>query len=95
MDYKKEFVKFMCDSGVLTFGEFTLKSGRKAPYFVNTGNYRTGAQAHRQDHIHKVITAVSRDENARARTGVQADVDLFRGRGLERVGQVVIVETDL
>ena len=38
MDYKKEFVKFMCDSGVLTFGEFTLKSGRKAPYFVNTGN---------------------------------------------------------
>ncbi len=36
MDYKKEFVKFMCDSGVLTFGEFTLKSGRKAPYFVNT-----------------------------------------------------------
>lgn len=44
MDYKKEFVKFMCDSGVLTFGEFTLKSGRKAPYFVNTGNYRTGKQ---------------------------------------------------
>ena len=44
MDYKKDFVKFMCDSGVLTFGEFTLKSGRKAPYFVNTGNYRTGRQ---------------------------------------------------
>lgn len=44
MDYKKEFIRFMCDSGVLTFGEFTLKSGRKAPYFVNTGNYRTGAQ---------------------------------------------------
>ncbi|MGN0657502.1 MAG: orotate phosphoribosyltransferase, partial [Ruminiclostridium sp.] len=31
-------------SGVLTFGEFTLKSGRKAPYFINTGNYKTGAQ---------------------------------------------------
>ncbi len=44
MDYKKEFIKFMCESGVLTFGEFTLKSGRKAPYFVNTGNYRTGKQ---------------------------------------------------
>lgn len=44
MDYKKEFIRFMCESGVLTFGEFTLKSGRKAPYFVNTGNYRTGAQ---------------------------------------------------
>ncbi len=34
----------MADSGVLTFGEFTLKSGRKAPYFINCGNYRTGAQ---------------------------------------------------
>ena len=42
MSYKKEFVKFMCDAGVLTFGEFTLKSGRKAPYFINTGNYKTG-----------------------------------------------------
>ena len=44
MTYKQEFIRFMCESGVLTFGEFTLKSGRKAPYFVNTGNYRTGAQ---------------------------------------------------
>lgn len=42
MDYKKEFVKFMAECGVLTFGDFTLKSGRKAPYFINTGNYRTG-----------------------------------------------------
>ena len=33
----------MSDSGVLTFGDFTLKSGRKAPYFINTGNYKTGA----------------------------------------------------
>jgi orotate phosphoribosyltransferase len=32
----------MCEAGVLTFGEFTLKSGRKAPYFINTGNYKTG-----------------------------------------------------
>ncbi len=44
MSYKKEFVKFMYDSNVLTFGEFTLKSGRKAPYFINTGNYKTGEQ---------------------------------------------------
>lgn len=34
----------MVDSGVLTFGEFTLKSGRKSPYFMNSGNYNTGAQ---------------------------------------------------
>ena len=44
MTYKESFIKFMVDSGVLTFGEFTLKSGRKAPYFINTGNYKTGAQ---------------------------------------------------
>ncbi len=44
MTYKEEFVKFMVDSGVLTFGEFTLKSGRIAPYFINAGNYKTGAQ---------------------------------------------------
>lgn len=44
MNYKESFIKFMVESGVLTFGEFTLKSGRKAPYFVNTGNYNTGAQ---------------------------------------------------
>lgn len=44
MTYKEEFIKFMSDSGVLTFGEFTLKSGRKAPYFINAGNYNTGAQ---------------------------------------------------
>lgn len=41
---KHDFINFMYQSGVLTFGDFTLKSGRKAPYFVNTGNYRTGKQ---------------------------------------------------
>lgn len=45
MSYKKEFIEFMVRSGVLTFGDFTTKSGRKTPYFVNTGNYKTGAQA--------------------------------------------------
>ena len=43
--YKREFIEFMVRSGVLTFGDFTTKSGRKTPYFVNTGNYKTGAQA--------------------------------------------------
>lgn len=44
MTYKESFIQFMVESGVLTFGEFTLKSGRIAPYFVNTGNYNTGEQ---------------------------------------------------
>ena len=42
--YKEEFIRFMVDNGVLKFGQFTLKSGRIAPYFINTGNYKTGKQ---------------------------------------------------
>jgi orotate phosphoribosyltransferase len=42
--YKEQFIRFMVDNGVLKFGEFTLKSGRLAPYFINTGNYKTGKQ---------------------------------------------------
>lgn len=44
MTYKESFIQFMVESGVLTFGEFKLKSGRIAPYFINTGNYKTGRQ---------------------------------------------------
>ena len=42
--YKKEFIEFMVDSNVLKFGEFTLKSGRKSPFFMNAGSYVTGTQ---------------------------------------------------
>lgn len=45
MTYREEFITFMVKSGVLTFGDFLTKSGRKTPYFINTGNYKTGAQA--------------------------------------------------
>ena len=45
--YKQEFIEFMVDSGVLTFGDFTLKSGRKSPFFMNAGAYVTGAQLRR------------------------------------------------
>ncbi len=44
---KKQFIEFMMAAGVLRFGEFKTKSGRLSPYFVNTGNYRTGAQISR------------------------------------------------
>ncbi|MBW1764996.1 MAG: orotate phosphoribosyltransferase [Deltaproteobacteria bacterium] len=44
MTYKEEFIEFMVLSGVLTFGDFITKSGRKTPYFINTGNYDTGDQ---------------------------------------------------
>lgn len=45
--YKKEFIEFMVDSQVLKFGEFTLKSGRKSPFFMNAGAYVTGTQLRR------------------------------------------------
>lgn len=42
--YKQDFIEFMVDCNVLKFGDFTTKSGRKTPFFVNTGFYRTGSQ---------------------------------------------------
>ena len=42
--YKQEFIEFMVESKVLKFGEFTLKSGRKSPFFMNAGSYVTGTQ---------------------------------------------------
>ncbi len=42
--YKQEFIEFMVDSDVLKFGEFTLKSGRKSPFYMNAGSYVTGTQ---------------------------------------------------
>ena len=42
--YKQEFIEFMVDCDVLKFGEFTLKSGRKSPFFMNAGAYVTGSQ---------------------------------------------------
>lgn len=45
--YKQEFIEFMVDCKVLKFGDFVTKSGRKTPFFINTGFYRTGAQLRR------------------------------------------------
>ncbi|MDO5423884.1 MAG: orotate phosphoribosyltransferase [Eubacteriales bacterium] len=45
--YKQEFIEFMVDCQVLKFGDFVTKSGRKTPFFVNTGFYRTGTQLRR------------------------------------------------
>ena len=45
--YKEQFIEFMVDCNVLKFGDFVTKSGRKTPFFVNTGFYRTGGQLKR------------------------------------------------
>lgn len=45
--YKREFIDFLESAGVLKFGDFTAKSGRKIPYFINAGDIKTGAQSAR------------------------------------------------
>ena len=45
--YKQEFIEFMVESQVLKFGDFTLKSGRKSPFFMNAGAYVNGSQLRR------------------------------------------------
>lgn len=45
--YKQEFIEFMVESNVLRFGNFITKSGRKTPFFINTGNYTTGEQLYK------------------------------------------------
>ena len=44
LDYQKDFIAYALHCGVLKFGEFTLKSGRKSPYFFNTGLFDSGAK---------------------------------------------------
>ncbi len=91
MNYKQEFIKFMVECGVLTFGDFTLKSGRKAPYFVNTGNYKTGAQLAR---LGEFYAACIKENNIEAETlfgpaykgiplSVSAAVALYNKYGME------------
>lgn len=46
-EYKREFIEFLEDAGVLKFGDFTAKSGRKIPYFINAGEIKTGEQISR------------------------------------------------
>jgi orotate phosphoribosyltransferase len=52
LHYKKDFIAYALDCGVLKFGEFLLKSGRTSPYFFNTGLFNTGAQLGKLGHFY-------------------------------------------
>lgn len=54
---KKEFIQFMLSADVLRFGQFVTKSGRHTQYFVNTGNYKTGAQLSRLGRYYAQLVA--------------------------------------
>ena len=90
MTYKEEFITFMVQSGVLTFGDFVTKSGRKTPYFINTGNYRTGSQASRlgdyyaacmQEHLGDDVTALFGPAYKGIPLVVTAAASLYRNYG--------------
>jgi orotate phosphoribosyltransferase len=61
--YKQEFIEFMVTSGVLTFGDFTTKSGRKTPFFINTGKYETGSQMSRLGEFYAEAITTNFEEN--------------------------------
>ncbi len=90
MTYREEFIAFMVRSGVLLFGDFITKSGRKTPYFINTGNYRTGAQAARlgdyyaaciQEHLPDRVDCLFGPAYKGIPLAVSAAVSLYRGYG--------------
>lgn len=67
--YKREFIEFMVRADALTFGDFTTKSGRQTPYFVNAGRYRTGPQ----------LAALGRFYAAAIQEGWPSDIDILFG----------------
>ncbi len=92
MTYKEEFITFMVRAGVLTFGDFTTKSGRKTPYFINTGNYKTGAQAAQlgdyyaacmREHLGEDVTALFGPAYKGIPLAVTSAASLFRNYGVD------------
>ena len=90
---KREFIEFMMASDVLRFGHFITKSGRNTPYFINTGNYRTGAQMARLGIYYAQLVKETIDGDFDALFGpaykgiplvVTCSVALYRDFGLDK-----------
>ena len=90
--YKQEFIEFMVDCGVLKFGDFVTKSGRKTPFFVNTGFYRTGAQLRKLgEYYAKAIE--SKFGLTTAGTSIQETLPIIKAQGdVNPIGLVVSVD---
>jgi orotate phosphoribosyltransferase len=82
---QREFIEFMVRAGVLTFGDFTAKSGRKTPYFVNTGKYRTGSQ----------LRYLARAYAAAIERRLGRDVDVLFGPAYKGIPLVVATSIEL
>lgn len=85
--YQKNFIDFMLDSDVLKFGDFTLKSGRKSPFFMNAGAYTTGTQLHKLGQFYA--------EAASASFGLDFDVvfgPAYKGIPLSVVTTIALAE---
>lgn len=91
MTYKEEFITLMVKSGVLTFGDFVTKSGRKTPYFINTGNYKTGEQAAKlgdyyaaciQEHLGGQVDTLFGPAYKGIPLAVEAAISLYRNFGV-------------
>jgi len=81
--YKEEFIRFMVESEALLFGDFVTKSGRKTPFFINTGKYRTGAQ----------ITQLGRFYAAAVMEHLGGAVDVLFGPAYKGIPLVVATAT--
>ena len=96
--YKKEFIEFMVDCQVLKFGDFVTKSGRKTPFFVNTGFYRTGAQlrklgAYYAEAINDGDKVVIIEDVTTAGTSIEETLPIIKAQGdVDPIGLVVSVD---
>jgi orotate phosphoribosyltransferase len=81
LKYKCDFIELMLGCGVLTFGDFTLKSGRRSPYFINTGKYRTGGQLSALGGFYAdcIAAAVGEDELCRSDNGLLLFGPAYKG----------------
>lgn len=83
--YKQDFIEFMVKAEVLKFGEFTTKSGRKAPYFINTGNYQTGEQISKLGYYYAECI----------KSNVKSDYDILYGPAYKGIPLVVTTSISL